>query len=273
MPPIATAIITVFNEEQYIRNAVRSLLEQSLQNIEILVIDDGSSDRTPEILREFDDDRLRIETPGRLGRAGALAYAAEAAGGKYIGNLDADDEAMPERFKAQVEFLETHPEYFWVGCGVERVDSQRNEHVVRHYAESNSEIRKQAAKCIPYCHSAIMFRRDLMQQGVNYDPNQKYLIDFEFFLRVALRGKVANLPEILAKRRVRDESYFQRSFSRSRQKRRMAQLCFKAVRQFKLPPHHYAYPLMHMGYPLIPPSIQRRMRAWGGISEQPAEPS
>lgn len=265
--PIATAIITVFNEEKYVDLAVRSLLVQSLRDIEILIVDDGSTDRTPVILEQFDDERLRVICAGRLGRAGALAYAARNARGKYVANLDADDEAMPNRLEEQVNFLESHQDHGWVGSAAEREDSQREEHIIRRYAEQDADIRRQAAKCIPYCHSAITFRRELVDRGVNYDENQNYLIDFEYFIRVAKQCKVANLPEVLAKRRVRNESYFQRNFSRRRQKRRMAQLCARAIRDFGLPKYCYAYPLLHLGYPLVPQVVQRQIRAAGGLRE------
>ena len=271
--PLATAIITVFNEETFIKDAVLSLLNQSLTDIEVIVVDDGSSDRTVEIVRQIDDSRLRLEQPGRLGRASALAYATSLASGKYVANLDADDEAFPERLKLQSDFPESHADFGWVGGAEERDDSQRGEYVIRRYAEDDRDIRRQAAKCIPYSHSAIMFRRSLVEQGINYDPKQKYLIDFELFIRIARVSKVANLPEVVAKRRVRSESYFQSTYSRSKQKRRMAFLCSKAIREFGLPSYYYAYPLMHLGYPFIPKMLQRRIRAMGGISETRLDPT
>jgi len=265
--PIAAAWITVFNEERWIAAALLSLLGQSLRDIEIIVIDDGSTDRTAEILDSFDDDRLRILHRNRSGRAASLALAATLAEGKYLANLDADDEAFPERLERQVTFLEKHLDHGWVGSGEEREDSQRNEHVTRLYPETDAAIRRQAAKCIPYCHSAVMFRRELVLGGVNYDPAQKYLIDFEFFLRVAQRCKVANLPDVLVKRRLRNESYFQTNFTRARQNARLALLCGKAIRQFGLPLCCYAFPLLRLGYPLVPNFLKRRVRSNGGLIE------
>jgi glycosyltransferase EpsE len=265
--PLATAMMTVYNGETWLEQAVRSLLGQSLRDVEILVIDDGSTDRTVEILDSFDDDRLRVVHRSRSGRAASLALAATLAGGKYLANLDADDEAFPERLERQVAFLEKHPDYGWVGSGEEREDSQRNEHVMRLYPETDEAIRRQAAKCIPYCHSAVMFRRELVLGGVNYDPAQKYLIDFEFFLRVAKRCKVANLPEVLVKRRLRNESYFQANFTRARQNARLAWLCGKAIRQFGLPLSCYMFPLARLGYPLVPNFLKRRVRANSGLIE------
>lgn len=265
--PRVTAIITVYNEENLIKRAVDSLLEQTLSDIEVLIIDDGSSDRTPEILESIGDVRLRVIRGQRMGRAKALKLACEQARGDYIANLDADDIAYPERLEKQVAFLDTHQDHAWVGCGEERRDSQRNEHVARLYPLTDGEIRRQCAKCIPYTHSGITFRRSLIEEGINYDPAQPYLIDFEFFLRVARRYKVANLPEVLACRYVRNESFFQSRFKTSRQNRRLARFGLQSVIWFRLPWYYVAYPLARLIYPHLPNQLKRIVRSLQGLQE------
>lgn len=267
MNPTVTAFITVFNEEEWIGRAVESLLSQTLRDIEVVVLDDGSTDRTVSILKSFDDPRLRILQPGRLGRAAALAHAATEARGEFLANLDADDEAMPERLEKQVAFLRANPDHAWVGCGELREDSQRGEFYARQYPLSDAEIRWQSAKCIPYCHSAVTFRRSLIEEGINYDPAQPYLIDFEYFLRVAARAKVANLPEALVLRRARDASFFQRSFTYTQQNRRLAGLCRRAIRDFQLPVRANVYPLLRLLYPYVPNRLKRTARRSQGLVE------
>ncbi|MBN1909737.1 MAG: glycosyltransferase family 2 protein [Pirellulales bacterium] len=267
MKPLVTAFVTVYNEETWIERAVRSLLDQSLRDIEVLVLDDGSTDRTPQILDAIQDERLRVIHSPRRGRAAALALATTEARGKYLANLDADDEAFPTRLENQARFLEDMTDHGWVGCAEQREDTQRGENVVRIYPETDSAIRRQAAKCIPYCHSAVMFRRDLVQRGINYDPAQPFLIDFEFFIRVAKHCRAANLPEALVKRRVRNESYFQRSFSTQAQNRRLAYLCSRAIREFKLSPLRYVFPASRLVYPWIPNRLKRHVRAHNGLAE------
>jgi glycosyltransferase EpsE len=268
MNSVCTAFITVFNEEEYIAGAVESLLSQSLFDVEVLIVDDGSTDRTLEIVRSFDDPRVCVLTPGRLRRAGALAYAADQARGEFLANLDADDEAAPERLAEQVNFLRQHPDHVWVGCAEDRHDTQRGERYVRRYPERDAEIRRLAARCIPYCHSGVMFRKALVDQGVNYDPVQPYLIDFEFFLRVASHGKVANLPDPLVTRRARGESYFQRTFSCGAQNRQLSAFCRQAIKAFDLPYYHHIYPAVRMVYPWLPTALKRRIRASQGLSEE-----
>lgn len=269
--PRVTAIITVYNEQDLILRAIDSLLVQTLTDIEILVIDDGSSDNTPVVLASISDPRVRVIRGERMGRAKALQLACEKAQGDYIANLDADDIAYPERLAKQVAFLDANPDHAWVGCGEERRDSQRNEHVQRVYPLTNSEIRRQCSKCIPYTHSGITFRRSLISEGINYDPNQPYLIDFEFFLRVARRYKVANLPDVLACRYVRNESFFQSRFKTSKQNRRLARFGLQSIIWFRLPWYYVVYPIARLIYPYLPDKLKRCVRAYQGLAEAQGE--
>lgn len=263
-----TALITVFNEETWIAQAVQSLLKQTLSDIEILIIDDGSTDTTPEILADFNDPRLRILRVDRIGRAAALTKGVQEAIGTYVAILDADDEAYFDRLKKQIEFLDAHPEVAWLGCGEERRDTQRGETAERLYPTEDTAIRRMAARCIPYSHSGVTFRRSLLEEGLNYDPEVPYLIDFEFFLRVAERHVVANLGEVLVMRRLRHESFFQSRFKRRAQNRKLARLSAGAVRRFGLPVWHLGFPLARLGYDFVPDVIKQHLRRTAGLTEK-----
>lgn len=265
-----TTVITVFNGAGFIQSAVESILNQSHDDIELLVVNDGSTDDTASVLEGILDTRLRIIDLPRTGRAGSLFLACNEAKGKYIAILDADDVSFADRIKKQIEFLETHPEYVWLGSGEEQEDSRRNEHLRRIYPLSDEAIRRQSAKCIPYCHSAVMFRKSLIDEGINYDPKQPYLIDFEFFLRVAERYKVANISDVLVKRYVRNESYFQTQFKTSRQNFRLTTLCSHAVKLFSLPKYYYVYPITRLLYPYIPGVLKKVVRRNQGLRETDA---
>jgi glycosyltransferase involved in cell wall biosynthesis len=265
--PQVTAIITVYNGAGFVNRAVESLLAQSLRDIEVLVVNDGSTDGTGEELDAIADERLRVVHLPRTGRAASLALACREARGRYIANLDADDISFPERLEKQAAFLDTHPDHAWVGCGEEQEDDRRGEHHHRVYPLTDLALRRQSAKCIPYCHSAVMFRKSLIDGGINYDPAQPYLIDFEFFLRVAERYKVANLPDVLVKRYVRGQSFFQSQFKTSHQNLRLARFCARAVWRFHLPFWYYAYPAARLLYPYIPRGLKGALRRRQGLSE------
>ncbi|SDK79121.1 Glycosyltransferase involved in cell wall bisynthesis [Franzmannia pantelleriensis] len=264
-----TVILTVYNEERMVTRAVGSLFNQTLDDIELLVIDDGSDDATPTVLAGIaqHDDRVRVIRVERIGRARALALACKEARGEFIANLDADDIAYPERLARQVAFLDSHPYHAWVGCAEERRDTQRNEHIVRTYPIADADIRRQSSKCIPYSHSGITFRRSLIDEGINYDGAQPYLIDFEFFLRVARQYKVANLPDVLVCRYVRNESFFQSRFKTTKQNRRLAWLGLRAVMWFNLPWRYTVFPIARLFYPYLPNLFKRSVRRYQGLAE------
>jgi glycosyltransferase EpsE len=265
--PHVSAIITVYNGEAFIARAVESLLTQTLSDIEVLVLNDGSSDGTAQALDALSDPRLRVIHLPRTGRAASLALACQEARGRYIANLDADDISYPDRLALQAAFLDRHPDVAWVGCAEEQEDDRRGEFHARRYALTDKDIRRQAAKCIPYSHSGVMFRKSLIEAGINYDPVQPFLIDFEFFLRIAEHHQVANLPEVLVKRYVRGTSFFQSQFKTSRQNRRLAWLCLRAVRRLRLAPTAYVYPLARLVYPSLPSTFKKLLRHAGGVRE------
>lgn len=244
-----------------------SFLKQTEKNIEVLVINDGSTDKTIDILNGIHDERLRVITIPRTGRAGALFFACKEARGIYIANLDADDISYPDRLEKQTSFLDNNSEYAWIGSGEEQEDDRREEHFKRIFPLQDREIRLQSAKCIPYCHSAIMFRQSLIEEGINYDPTQPFLIDFEFFQRVAKNHKVANLPEVLVKRNVSKKSYFQRTYKTSSQNRRLSWLCSLAIWRFHLPFYCYFFPIFRIFYPMFPNRLKRWIRNNQGLSE------
>ncbi len=265
--PVATVLIAAYNEEDRIRGAIESALRQTLADIEVLVADDGSTDCTADVAASIDDPRLRRLTFEHRGYAATLKDGCEAARGRYIAILDADDEAYPERLEKQAALLDSHPEIAWVGGGEERIDSRRGEHADRLYPAADADIRRMAARCIPYCHSSVMFRRSLIDEGLAYNPAQPFLIDFELFLRVAERHKVANLPEVVVVRRLRGDSFFQSAFSSRRQNRLLARMSLSAVRRFGLPLHFAVFPAARLAYLWLPDGLKRRARRLLGLRE------
>lgn len=108
--PTISVLMPVYNQERHVADAVRCVLAQTCQDFEFIIVDDGSTDRTVEILKEFDDDRIRLIHGPHRGLIGALTAATLAASGKWLARMDSDDLCPPDRFEKQLAFLTAHPE-------------------------------------------------------------------------------------------------------------------------------------------------------------------
>lgn len=113
--PALTIILPVYNQERYVREAVESILTQTFRDFELIVVDDGSTDATPQVLQEFDDPRVRVIGGGHRGFVTALRTGIEQARAPWLARMDSDDISAPNRLERQMKFLSEHPECVFVG--------------------------------------------------------------------------------------------------------------------------------------------------------------
>jgi len=202
MAPSVSVVTRVYNAERYLREAVDCVLAQSYADFELIAIDDGSTDTSPEILRSYTDPRLRIVRQCNGGKNSAAIRGLTEARGRYVAILDSDDRSTPERLALQVAFLDRNPDVLMVGSAVNVIDEDGRIVATRHYPESDGELRKAAPIYNPFAHSSIMFRRDVALAIGGYSANL-ILEDFDLNMRLMQRGRVANLPQILTEYRIR----------------------------------------------------------------------
>ncbi|HMW94661.1 MAG TPA: glycosyltransferase family A protein, partial [Chitinophagales bacterium] len=117
-----SVLMTAYNAENYVKEAIQSILEQTYSDFEFVIINDGSTDKTLEIIQSFDDKRIRIINEGKFGYYKAKRRLIEEAKGKYIAIMDADDIADKNRFEAEVDFLDKHPDFGLVGTNATWID-------------------------------------------------------------------------------------------------------------------------------------------------------
>lgn len=195
--PSVSVVIPVYNGARFIRESIDSTLAQTLTDIEIIVVDDGSTDGTAEIVRSYSDTRVRLipHTQNR-GPAEARNTAIRHAKGKYIAMLDADDIAEPTRFTEQVEAMEQDKELICLGCWGTVIDgnSKPTGKVLQMQTCSN-ELRILLLFRNRIMGSSIMFRRCTLPE-ISY-PNISMAEDYGFTVALSKLGKVANLPKFL----------------------------------------------------------------------------
>ena len=202
-----TVLMPVYNAEKYLREAIESILNQTFQNFEFLIINDGSTDKSLEIIKEYKDNRIKIiNNEKNLGIVKTLNKSIELASGKYIARIDADDLSLPERFEKQVEFLEKNPDVVLVGTAFNIIDGNNKIIQKKNPPTSHQEIKKSLIRVNPFCHSSIMFRKEICQQIGSYDENWQDVEDYELYFRIAKRFKMANLDQILVSWRVSPSS-------------------------------------------------------------------
>jgi glycosyltransferase involved in cell wall biosynthesis len=195
--PVVSIGMPLFNCEKTVGSAVRSILHQTFRNWELLIIDDGSADRTREVVRSFVDPRIRMIADGEhRGLVARLNQAIELSSGRYFARMDGDDVAFPDRLRSQVDFLATNPKVDLVGCGLLVFGNNGKVLGVRHVAEKHAEICQRPWAGFQLPHPTWMGRNEWFHSH-RYNPNAFRAEDQELLLRTYEKSCFSCLPEIL----------------------------------------------------------------------------
>jgi len=217
--PTVTVLMPVYNGEQFLRESLESILSQTFGDFEFLIIDDGSTDNTWNILQEYagaDKRIILIQNPQNIGLTRTLNCGLELARGKYIARMDADDVSLPNRLQKQVEYMELHPEVGVLGTDVSYIDSTGK--VLRRGLAKHERIESPALvrwklfwKCALY-HPTVMVRRALLEQtGLSYEPEFETAQDYSLWAHLSHHTVVTCLPDVTVYYRI-----LHTSISRSR---------------------------------------------------------
>jgi len=199
----------VYNGAEFLRDAVESILDQTLGDFEFIIINDGSTDDSMSILREFSDARLRIyENQENEGLTCCLIKGCNEARGEYIARMDADDISCPQRLEKQVDFLDANPDYGAVGCGCYFIDSEQNTFGEILYALEHEEILGLMETKNPMVHGSTMFRSKTYHDIGGYREFFQHTQDYDLWLRFCEKTRMANLPDFLYKHRHHDARVF-----------------------------------------------------------------
>jgi glycosyltransferase involved in cell wall biosynthesis len=270
MTPRVSVISTVYNGEPYFDRAVPGILNQSFQDFEFIVVDDGSTDQTLPKLRELAsrDSRVRVLAPGRLGAAAAFNYGVRQSSGEYIARQDFDDRSYPERLRLQVDFLDANPKVGLVGGYCVLVDERRGERYIRMPPVEHDAILPAMAKYVPIPHTLATFRRRAWSDAEGY-PDASNLIDLRFYIRVAKVGwRFANIAEVLGEHYVYETSFFHRTQTYGTRQRDLARVQAQAIRDLRLPRWMYVYAFGRYAYPYLPTGWKRLLRRSLGRSKE-----
>lgn len=200
--PLVSVVMSVYNGERHLREAIESILQQTCGDFEYIIINDGSTDTTPTLLAHYQqcDSRIQVYHQQNSGLTVALNRGLQQARGKYIARMDADDISLPERFAHQVAFLESHPEIGVCGTWAERFGDKHGE--VWCYPVDDAAIRCAHIFSAVLVHPSVMLRREpWLARGLSFDPSYRYAQDYELWVRASDFFALANIPEILLRYR------------------------------------------------------------------------
>ena len=211
--PKITVLMPVHNGSMHIREAVESILTQTFDDFECLVIDDASSDDTVHIIRALNDPRIRIiESQERLYITGALNLGMSQAKGIYVARMDGDDVALPDRLRVQFDYLETHPDTGLCGGLASAFGSRQG--LCFRPPISHGEIQCYALFDSPFIHPTVMLRREFfLRHNLMYDPNFQHCEDYELWTRAIRLFTSANLNHVVLHYRVHPGGVTQAAWS------------------------------------------------------------
>jgi len=230
--PLVSVVMPVHNTAPFLKKAVESMLNQDYGNIELILIDDGSTDHSAEVLAGLRDSRIRLfRNEGNMGLVYTLNRGLALANGTYIARMDGDDQSLPGRISSQVAYLDAHPEAGVVAARVELIDEQGNpigvwEDESRHTTARDIRNFLPLNNCI--AHPSVMARASLLKKYA-YRQEQAQSEDYDLWLRMAADGiGIHKIGEVLLRHRIVSSSY-----TRKRQKNVFGKLA-ETKRRFAL---------------------------------------
>ncbi|HEY1142543.1 MAG TPA: glycosyltransferase [Sphingomicrobium sp.] len=204
--PIVSVLLTAHDRERFIGDAVRSVLHQSFADFELVIVDDGSTDRTVDVIRAFDDPRIRlVRHAANQGIPAARNRALDEANGTFIAWLDSDDVSRPNRLTDQLAFLAAHPEVAMVGACAGKIDAHgRRKSGIRIPPFAHDDIRAWQLFQSPFQQSSLMGRAEILKRHP-YRAQYPVCEDVDLFLRLTRKHCVANIPKVLIDRRLHEQ--------------------------------------------------------------------
>jgi glycosyltransferase involved in cell wall biosynthesis len=252
--------MSVYNGERFLREALDSVLCQTFTDFEFIVVDDGSTDRTAEILRSY-GERLQVHTQSNQGLSRALNVGLALACGQYIARMDADDVSQPERLRRQVDYLDAHAAVGLLGTAYSEIDERG--HVLRTVTmpADDAELRRTLAKFNPFMHGSVMVRKVVIEESGPYDESELLrhsAEDYELWVRLAQHTQIANLSDVLMQRRLHRDALSARHDNN--RLRGMIHVRARAIRALGLPPWYWWHVLLPALALPLPPALRTLLR-------------
>lgn len=251
-----SVIMSVYNAEKYLKEAVDSVLNQTYKNFEFIIVNDCSKDNSLAILKEYERDHkniILINNADNLGLTRNLNLALSIAKGKYVARMDADDISEPTRFEKQRQFLKGHKDVDIIGSFSKNINEFGEVLGTRTTPVNHSDIINVLPKLCPMSHPTIMFRKSSLQNLCYYNVKYTTSQDYDMWFRAAKAGlRFHNIPEYLLKYRM-DSNYVGRKTFKFRWND--FKLRLEGYNKLNMPFYKYTYALIPLALGIIPNSM------------------
>ena len=197
--PLVSIIMSVHNGMPFLHEAIDSILSQTIQAFEFIIIDDGSTDLTPTVLERYQslDRRVRvIKLEENLGLPTCLNIGIDQSKGKYIARMDADDISLPYRLEEQVKFLEDHPDIDMAGTGYIVIDDFGKNKGAYLVSADPAVIKWSFIFSNPIAHPSVMIRTSTLKKNGGYDEQCLRSQDYDLWWRISLDGRISNVQKV-----------------------------------------------------------------------------
>jgi hypothetical protein len=207
--PRVSVVMSVYNGERYLREAVESILNQTFTDLEFIIVDDGSTDSTWQILTAYaaqDPQIVLIRNEENIGLTRSLNKGLGLARGMYVARQDADDVSWSTRLQDQIQFMEQYPEVGLVGSAFELIDETGRRLGVVKLPTGNAQLQESLRSANCFCHGSVMIRRQCLQKVGGYREVFAMAQDYDLWLRIAEQFDLGALTQILYRSRLNADS-------------------------------------------------------------------
>lgn len=198
--PLVSVIMSVYNEEEYIEKSLQSILNQTIQDFEVIIFDDCSTDDTVEIINNFKDNRIFLyQNAENQGLTKNLNQGLRLAKGEYIARMDGDDISLPFRFEKQINYFLNYPDKMLISCWTQNFGESSLQWKLQ---DCDEELKARMLIKPVFAHPGFMMKRELVEEGYYYDETFRTAQDYEFASRIAQKNQIGLVEEILLYYRV-----------------------------------------------------------------------
>jgi glycosyltransferase involved in cell wall biosynthesis len=254
--PELSVIMSVYNGGSDLRGSIESVLAQTLTNFEFIIINDGSTDGTADLLGAYAkrDVRIKVYTQGNKGLTNSLNFGISRASAHLIARQDADDISMPVRFEKEAAYLSENPQVGLVGTGFVEKLEQFNNSIDHLFTYRPEQCRQHLIKGNFMCHSSIMFRKEVFLKAGGYNINYHYTEDYKLYFDILKISEIGVIPEILVYKNTKNSSL---SVLHSREQRTFATKAkSRAIRDGQYDIFKYYYVIKTMAGNFLPGPVR-----------------